>query len=76
MSNPYIFYIGNLRVIVYAPTRAEATRIFSESLEEHDKKIRAEVIDEFFLRAVDAYYSDNLNESELCHIERQLKEQK
>lgn len=47
MINPYEFSIGSLRVVVYAPTKDEATRIFSESLEEYDTKVKADAIDEF-----------------------------
>lgn len=47
MINPYEFNIGSLRVIVCAPTKDEATRIFSESLEEYDTKVKADAIDEF-----------------------------
>lgn len=44
-----------------------------KKLEGHDKQIRNKAIDDFFLKAVKAYYDDNLNECELCNIEKQLK---
>ena len=39
MSNPYTFHIENLMVVVYASTRDEATRMFSESMRKHDSKV-------------------------------------
>lgn len=50
------------------------TEFSEQQLEEHDKQIRADAIDAFFLKAIEAYHNDTLDECELCNIERQLKE--
>ena len=35
----------------------------------------AKGVDGFFLKSIEAYHDDTLDECELCNIERQLKEQ-
>lgn len=77
MSNPYTFYIGDMRVVVYAPTRAEATRRFVASLEEHDKQIRTDAIDECIsLARAEIDFESQAEQKRFVEFMEQLKEQK
>lgn len=68
MSNPYTFHIGNLMVVVYAPTRAEATRIFDDSMRKNDSK----VVDDF----VELFKSKtNMENALIDKLAKEFKEQ-
>lgn len=73
MSNPYEFHIENLMVVVYAPTKAEATRIFVESIEKYNNENYNKALEDFINKVCSLrIYDNDLTLTDLEEARKQL----